>query len=80
VFVVKIEILGTGCAKCKKLYEVVDQTAKDMHLDYTISKVQDIKEIVGMGASITPALAINGRIVHGGSIPTEDKLKQLLSK
>lgn len=75
----KIEILGTGCAKCKKLYETVDATAKEMSLDYTISKVQDIKDIVAMGATMTPALAIDGKVVHGGSIPAPEKLKALLA-
>lgn len=66
----KIEILGTGCAKCRKLYETVDETAKAMNLDYSIAKVQDIKEIVAMGATMTPAIALDGAIVHSGSIPT----------
>ena len=76
----KIEILGTGCAKCKKLYEVVDKTAKEMGLDYTMSKVENIKDIVAMGVALTPALAIDGKVVHAGSIPTEEKLKELLGK
>lgn len=75
----KIEILGTGCAKCNKLYETVDATAKEMNLDYAISKVQNIKDIVAMGATMTPALAVDGKVVHGGSIPTTDKLKELLA-
>lgn len=76
----KIEILGTGCPKCKKLYEVVDKTAKDLGLDYTMSKVQDIKDIVNMGVAMTPALVIDGKVVHTGGIPAEEKLKELLSK
>lgn len=76
----KIEILGTGCAKCKKLYEVVDKTAKDMGLGYSMSKVENIKDIINMGAAMTPALAIDGKVVHAGNIPTEEKLKELLGK
>lgn len=78
--IVKIEILGTGCQKCKALYEAVENTAKDLGLDYTISKVEDIKDIVNMGAILTPALAINGKIVHAGGMPSEEKLKELLGK
>ena len=76
----KIEILGTGCAKCRKLYETVDETAKSMNLDYTISKVDNLKDIAAMGASMTPALAVNGRVIHAGSIPAPEKLKELLSQ
>lgn len=76
----KIEVLGTGCQKCKALYEAAENTAKDLGLDYTISKVEDIKDIVNMGATLTPALAIDGKIVHAGGIPSEEKMKELLRK
>ena len=76
----KIEVLGTGCAKCTKLYEAVENAAKTAGVEYTLTKVQDIKDIVTMGVSTTPALVIDGKLVHAGSVPTAEKLKELLSK
>ena len=76
----KIEVLGTGCAKCTKLYEAVENAAKAAGAEYTLTKVQDIKDIVAMGVSTTPALVIDGKLVHAGSVPTAEKLKELLSK
>lgn len=76
----RIEILGTGCAKCRKLYETADAAAREMKLDYAISKVQDIREIVARGGTTTPALVVDGRIVHAGSVPTVEKTKELLSR
>ena len=76
----KIEVLGTGCAKCTKLYEAVENAAKEAGVEYTLTKVQDIKDIIAMGVSTTPALVIDGKLVHAGSVPTAEKLKELLSK
>lgn len=75
----KIEIFGTGCPKCKKLYEVTEKTAKEMDIEYEISKVQEIKEIVSRGVSMTPALGIDGKIVSSGSIPSIEKIKEFLA-
>lgn len=75
----KIEIFGTGCPKCKKLYEAADEAAKEMGIDYEISKVQDIKEIVARGVPITPAIAVDGQVVHCGGIPAADKLREFLA-
>ena len=74
----KIQILGTGCAKCRKLCEAVGEAAKGMNLDYSISKVESLKEIAAMGAAMTPAIAIDGRVIHSGSIPSPDRLRELL--
>lgn len=76
----KIEILGTGCVKCRKLYETADAAAREIKLDYAISKVQDIREIAARGGTTTPVLVIDGRIVHAGSVPTVEKTKELLSR
>lgn len=75
----KIEIFGTGCPKCKKLYETAESAAKEMGIDYTISKVQEIQAIVARGVALTPAMAIDGRVVSSGSIPTAEKIKEYLA-
>ena len=75
----KIEIFGTGCPKCEKLYEAAEGVAKEMEIEYTISKIQEIKEIVARGVAMTPALAVDGKVVSSGSIPTAEKIKEYLA-
>ncbi len=74
----KIQILGTGCAKCKKLAEVADTAAKSLSLDYEIEKVTDISAIMGYGVMITPALVVDGEVKVAGRIPSVDEVKKML--
>ncbi|MFH1148360.1 MAG: thioredoxin family protein [Pseudomonadota bacterium] len=74
-----IKILGTGCAKCKKLAEVADTAAKNLALDYEIEKVTDIAEIVGYGVMITPALVVDGQVKVAGKVPSVDEVKKMLA-
>lgn len=74
----KIEIFGTGCPKCKKLYETVEGVAKEMKIDYEISKVESVKEIVSRGVAMTPALAVDGNVVSSGAVPSTGKIKEYL--
>lgn len=75
-----IQILGTGCPKCKKLYDMTRETAEELNLNAEISKVEKIKDIVAMGVMTTPALAIDGKVVFSGGLPTVEKLKKLLQQ
>ena len=74
----KIQILGTGCPKCKKLGEVADQAAKELSLDYELVKVTDINEITGFGVMMTPALAVDGEVKVVGQVPSVDDVKKML--
>jgi small redox-active disulfide protein 2 len=74
----KIEILGTGCAKCHKLEEVVRSSTREMGIQADISKVEDIKKIMAYGVMMTPALVIDGQVKIAGKIPGLDELKKLL--
>jgi small redox-active disulfide protein 2 len=65
----KIQILGMGCPKCEKLYELAEEAAKELGIEYEMEKVDDINEIFDMGAMTTPALAINGYIKFTVNIP-----------
>lgn len=75
----KIQILGTGCPKCKKLAEVADTAAKTLDLDYEIEKVTDIAEIMGYGVMITPALVVDGQVKVAGKVPSVDEVKKMLA-
>lgn len=74
----KIQILGTGCPKCKKLAENADQAAKEMGIDYELEKVTDIVEITKMGVMMTPALAIDGNVKLVGKILDAEEIKEFL--
>jgi small redox-active disulfide protein 2 len=74
-----IKILGSGCAKCNKLYEQADQAAGQLGIEYEMEKVTDMAKFVEYGIMITPALVVDGDVKVTGSIPSIDKLKQMIS-
>ena len=69
-----IEILGTGCAKCAMLYEVVQNALKKAGIDAHIEKIEDPVTILGYGVMTTPALVINKTVVLSGRIPSCDEV------
>jgi len=77
----KIEILGTGCAKCDKLEEMVRDFVTKEDIDAEISKVQDFKKIMSYGVMTTPALVIDCEVKAAGKIPSLEEIKKMfLSK
>ena len=74
----KLQILGTGCPKCKKLAENAEAAAKALGIEYTIEKVTDINEIMKFGVMMTPALAVDGVIKVAGKVPEPEAIKDLL--
>lgn len=75
----KIQILGTGCPKCKKLAENAEAAIKDMGGEYDIEKVTQISEIMKFGVMMTPALAIDGEVKAVGKVLSPDEIKGMLS-
>ncbi|NPE30524.1 thioredoxin family protein [Methanococcoides sp. SA1] len=74
----KIEILGSGCAKCNKLKELVEKIVNENGINAEITKVEDITKILDYGVMITPGLVIDGDVKIAGKIPSEDKVKEWL--
>jgi len=74
----KIQILGTGCPKCKKLAENAESAAKELGIEYELEKVTQINDIMKMGVTMTPALAIDGQVKIVGKVPAQDEIKCLL--
>jgi small redox-active disulfide protein 2 len=74
----KIQVLGTGCPKCKKLAENVQAAVQEAGLDCEIVKVTDINEIMKFGVMLTPALAIDGQVKVTGKVPGPDEIKKML--
>ncbi|HOP66976.1 MAG TPA: thioredoxin family protein [Methanoregulaceae archaeon] len=75
---VKIEVLGTGCMKCKRLMKNVEKAVKELGIDAEIVKVDDIVEIMDRGVMLTPALAVNGEMKISGRVADVKELKEIL--
>jgi small redox-active disulfide protein 2 len=75
---VKIEVLGTGCAKCKRLMKNVETAVSEMKVDAEIVKVDDITEIMDRGVMLTPALVIDGELVVSGRVADVKELREIL--
>ena len=74
----KIQILGTGCAKCKKLAENAEEAARELGRPIEVEKVSDINEIMKFGVMITPALAFDGEVKVVGKVPSVKDIKAIL--
>jgi len=75
----KLQILGTGCPKCKKLAEVTEQAARDLGIDYEIEKVAQVQEIMKYGVMMTPALAVDGEVKVAGRVPSPEEIKKMIA-
>lgn len=73
-----IQILGTGCPKCKKLAENAEAAAKKLGIDYELVKVTDLNEISRIGAMMTPGLAIDGELKSSGKLLSSEEIQALL--
>ena len=74
----KIEVLGLGCANCNKLYQNALEAVKLSGKEIEVTKVEDIKKIMGYGVLSTPALVIDGKVKCAGRLPSADELKKWL--
>ena len=75
----KIQILGTGCPKCKKLTENAEAAAKMLGIEYEIQKVTDINDIMKFGVMLTPALVVDGKVKVVGKVPSPEEIKLMLA-
>ena len=76
----KVQILGIGCAKCRKLEANAREAMNELGVEAEIEKVQDVREISKFGVMMTPALAINGKVKCSGEIASPDKIKKWLKE
>jgi len=74
----KIEVLGTGCAKCKTLYENVQKALEESGKDAEVVKVEDIPSIMKYGVMSTPALVIDGQVKFSGKLASAAEIKGML--
>lgn len=75
----KIEVLGTGCAKCNKLEETARKAADELGVEYEVIKVKDINDIMNYGVMVTPALVVNGVVKVAGKVPAIEEVKKMIN-
>lgn len=71
----KIEVLGSGCRRCIKAAEEIDAVGSELNADFSVEKVTDPAVMMNYKVLSTPAVAINGKLVHSGSIPNRDLIR-----
>ena len=74
----KIQVLGTGCQKCKLLMANVEDAVKTLGVEATVEKVEKIADIVKFGVMMTPALVVDGVVKSAGKVLDPDDIKRLL--
>ncbi len=74
----KIEILGTGCPKCRSAEQNVVEALAELKVQADVVKVTEIDDILARGVMWTPAICIDGRLVLQGKIPTVEQIKQMV--
>jgi small redox-active disulfide protein 2 len=74
-----IKVLGTGCANCKNTLSLLSDVAKAKGVEVTLTKVEELRDIMGYGVMSTPGVVINGKVVHAGGVPSRDKVESWLS-
>ena len=76
----EIKVLGTGCKKCKALEEATKVAVTESGIDATVTKVEDMLEIMKLGVMTTPALVIDGKVMAKGKLLSVSEIKELLTK
>ena len=76
---IRIQILDTGCPKCKKLTENAEKAAHELDGDYEIIKVTDINEIMKFGVMMTPAFAVGNEVKRVGKVLSTEEIKKIIS-
>jgi small redox-active disulfide protein 2 len=75
----KVQVLGAGCPKCRKLFEAAQQAVREAAIDAEVTKVEDINEILKFNVMLTPALAVDGVVKAAGRIPKLEEIKEMIS-
>jgi small redox-active disulfide protein 2 len=73
-----IKVLGSGCASCKTVYQMIEETTKAKGVEVKLEKVEDIAEIMRHGVMSTPGVVVDGKVVHAGGMPDRAKIEAWL--
>lgn len=76
---ITIQVLGTGCPKCRKMAEVAETVALEMGIEFEIEKVTDLNKIMSYGVMMTPALVVDGTVKVSGKVPSAEVIREMFS-
>ena len=76
----EIQVFGSGCPTCKKLYEMTKQAVLENGLNFEVKYITDVAEIVEMGLLQSPALVIDNEIAVAGRVPSTEELKEIIAR
>ena len=68
-----IKVLGTGCANCKTTVKLIDDIAREKGVEIRLEKIEDIQQIMAYAVMSTPAVVVDGKVVHAGGVPARTK-------
>lgn len=71
-----IKVLGTGCSNCKNTIALIEQVAREKGAAITMSKVEELRDIMSYEVMSTPGVVIDGKVVHAGGVPSRDKIEK----
>ncbi|WP_418977262.1 thioredoxin family protein [Alistipes finegoldii] len=74
----EIKVLGAGCSKCKATYAAIEKVIEENGLDISLSKMEDIMELLNYNIMTTPAVVVDGAVRIKGYVPSESEIKKLL--
>ncbi|MCW8995810.1 MAG: thioredoxin family protein [Psychromonas sp.] len=74
----KINVYGSGCKNCVNTAELIKKTAEQLQVEISLSKVTDLQAIMEAGVVSTPAVSVDGKLVHSGSVPDLQTVKGFL--
>lgn len=74
-----IKVLGTGCANCKHTIALIEQVALAQGVPVTLSKVEELRDIMSYGVMSTPGVVVDGKVVHAGGVPSREKIERWLA-
>ncbi len=75
----KLQILGTGCAKCHNLATAAEQAARNLGIQFEIEKITDLKQIMTFGVTVTPALVVDGKVKVAGRVPSVEDIEKMMA-
>jgi small redox-active disulfide protein 2 len=75
----KLQVLGPGCSRCKKLAELTEEAARSIGLNYELEKVTDVQKLAEIGILMTPTLMVDGEVKVAGKVPSLKELINILS-
>ncbi len=76
----KIQVLGSGCANCRRLFEMTTEIVRELNLEASVDYITDVSKIVELGIMSSPVLTVNGKPVMIGFVPNKEKIKDLIVK